>query len=200
MSSIASGSRTWHGWVRARFGVGAHAERTAVFGVSAGAGSRPCHWASPSRRLQRDLLPSPAGGYKPPRVMPSSLPRAYLVAGTQEPFFHHNGTRWATGLRDAGAEVVMTERVGSHGDPFWQEERTRPTETLRSRVADARVGNCIREDVRVAVRTALVIASRVRRGNRCSFRRPLGRLVGSGAIPARRPSGAARRPAIRSTA
>src|SRR2546427_342331 len=25
-------------------------------------------------------------------------------------------------LRDAGADVVMSERVGSHGDAFWQEE------------------------------------------------------------------------------
>ena len=30
-------------------------------------------------------------------------------------------TRRATALRDAGAEVVMTERVGSHGERFWQE-------------------------------------------------------------------------------
>ena len=65
---------------------------------------------------------SPGGGYEPPRVMPTSLPRAYLVAGTLEPFFRDNATRWATALRDAGAEVVITERVGSHGDRFWQEE------------------------------------------------------------------------------
>jgi hypothetical protein len=49
----------------------------------------------------------------------SSAPRP---AGTLEPFFRDNATRWATALRDAGAEVVMTERVGSHGDAFWQEE------------------------------------------------------------------------------
>jgi predicted kinase len=65
---------------------------------------------------------SPGGGYKPPGVMPSPLPRAYLVAGTLEPFFQENATRWATALRDAGAEVVMTERLGSHGDAFWREE------------------------------------------------------------------------------
>ena len=52
--------------------------------------------------------------------MPSSLPRAYLVAGTLEPFFHENATRWADALRDAGADVVMTERVGSHGGAFWR--------------------------------------------------------------------------------
>ena len=30
---------------------------------------------------------SPGGGYKPPSVMPSSLPRAYLVAGINFFFF-----------------------------------------------------------------------------------------------------------------
>jgi hypothetical protein len=54
--------------------------------------------------------------------MPSSIPRTDLVAGTLEPFFHNNATRWATALRDAGADVVMAERVGSHGDAFWQQE------------------------------------------------------------------------------
>lgn len=28
----------------------------------------------------------------------------------------------AEALRDAGADVVMTERAGSHGDAFWREE------------------------------------------------------------------------------
>jgi hypothetical protein len=54
--------------------------------------------------------------------MPSPVPRAYLVAGTLEPFFLENATRWAAALRGVGAEVVMTERVGSHGDAFWREE------------------------------------------------------------------------------
>ena len=49
-------------------------------------------------------------------------PRAYLVAGMQEPFFLENATRWADALNDAGADVVMTERVGLHGDAFWREE------------------------------------------------------------------------------
>jgi hypothetical protein len=55
-------------------------------------------------------------------VMPASLPRTYLVAGLQEPFFRKNATRWADALRDAGADVVMTVRAGSHGDPFWKQE------------------------------------------------------------------------------
>jgi acetyl esterase/lipase len=54
--------------------------------------------------------------------MTSWLPRAYLVAGDHEPFFLQNATRWADALRDAGADVVMIERVGSHGDAFWRAE------------------------------------------------------------------------------
>lgn len=54
--------------------------------------------------------------------MPMSLPRTYLVAGTRESFFHENATRWAVALRGAGANVVMTERFGSHGDAFWGDQ------------------------------------------------------------------------------
>jgi len=54
--------------------------------------------------------------------MPRALPRAYLVAGTQEPFFLKNATRWAKALHGAGADMVMTKRVGSHGDAFWRDE------------------------------------------------------------------------------
>jgi hypothetical protein len=65
---------------------------------------------------------SPGAGYQPPAAMPGRLPRAYFVAGTLEPFFHENATRWAAALRDAGADVVMTERVGPHGGAFWRQE------------------------------------------------------------------------------
>jgi hypothetical protein len=65
---------------------------------------------------------SPGAGYQPPAVMPNLLPRAYLVAGTLEPFFLEKATRWAVALCNAGADFVMTERVGSHGDAFWREE------------------------------------------------------------------------------
>lgn len=54
--------------------------------------------------------------------MLSPLPRAYFVAGTEEPFFRDNATKWADALREAGGDVVMTERVGSHGDAFAQQE------------------------------------------------------------------------------
>jgi enterochelin esterase-like enzyme len=109
-------------WVRARFGVDMPAERTAVFGVSAGGELALAVGLRHPDRYSAIFCASPGGGYKPPGVMPSSLPRAYLVAGTLEPFFRDNAARWATALGDAGAEVVITERVGAHGDAFWQEE------------------------------------------------------------------------------
>ena len=54
--------------------------------------------------------------------MPSSLPRVYLFAGTLEPYFLDNATRWATALQDAGGDVVMSERVASHGAALWRGE------------------------------------------------------------------------------
>ncbi len=110
------------GWVRARFGVGMPAERTAVFGVSASGELALALGLRHPDVYSAIFCASPGGGYKPPSVMPSSLPRTYLVAGTLEPFFRDNATRWATALRDAGADLVMTERTGSHGGAFWQEE------------------------------------------------------------------------------
>jgi enterochelin esterase-like enzyme len=109
-------------WVRARFGVGMPAERTAVFGVSAGGELALAIGLRHPDVYSAIFCASPGGGYQPPGVMPGPLPRAYLVAGTREPFFRENATRWATALRDAGAAVVMTERAGSHGDAFWAEE------------------------------------------------------------------------------
>jgi enterochelin esterase-like enzyme len=111
-----------HRWAGARFGIALPAERTAVFGVSAGGELALALGLRHPDVYGAVFCASPGGGYRPPRVMPTSLPRAYLVAGTREPFFHENATRWADALRDAGGDVVMTERVGSHGDAFWREE------------------------------------------------------------------------------
>ena len=109
-------------WARSRFGVALPAERTAVFGVSAGGELALALGLRHPDIYGAIFCASPGGGYKPPGVMPSPIPRTYLVAGTQEPFFLENATRWADALRDAGADVVMTERVGSHGDAFWRGE------------------------------------------------------------------------------
>jgi enterochelin esterase-like enzyme len=109
-------------WVRSRFGVAPPAERTAVFGVSASGELALAMGLRHPDVYGAVFCASPGGGYRPPAVMPSSLPRAYLVAGTLEPFFLDNATRWADALRAAGTDVVLTERVGSHGGAFWREE------------------------------------------------------------------------------
>jgi len=110
------------GWARRRFGVALRTERTAVFGVSAGGELALAMGLRHTDRYGAVFCASPGGGYRPPGVMPGSLPRTYLVAGTLEPFFLENATRWAVALRDGGADVVMTERAGSHGDAFWRDE------------------------------------------------------------------------------
>jgi enterochelin esterase-like enzyme len=109
-------------WARSRFGVALPAERTAVCGVSAGGELALAMGLRHPDVYGTVLCASPGGGYRPPAAMPSSPPRTYLVAGTLEPFFLQNATRWADALRDAGADVVLNERVGSHGDAFWREE------------------------------------------------------------------------------
>ena len=109
-------------WTQSRFDVALPADRTAVFGVSASGELALAMGLRHPDIYGAVFCASPGGGYRPPAVMPSSLPRAYLVAGMQERFFLENATRWADALRDAGADVVMAERVGSHGDAFWREE------------------------------------------------------------------------------
>jgi enterochelin esterase-like enzyme len=110
------------GWTESRFGVALPTERTAVLGVSAGGELALALGLRHPHVYGAVFCASPGGGYKPPEVMPSPLPRTYLVGGTQEPFFLENARRWADALRDAGADVVMIERSGSHGSAFWREE------------------------------------------------------------------------------
>ena len=109
-------------WTRSRFGVDLPKERTVVFGVSAGGELALALGLRHPHVYGAVLCASPGGGYKPPGIMPSPLPRTYLVAGTQEPFFLENARRWADALRDADADVVMNERTGSHGGAFWRDE------------------------------------------------------------------------------
>ena len=86
-------------WVRARFGVGLPPERTAVFGVSAGGELALAVGFRHPDIYGAIFCASPGGGYRPSGAVPSSLPRVYLVAGTLEPFFRDNATRWAAALR-----------------------------------------------------------------------------------------------------
>jgi len=109
-------------WTRSRFGVDLPKERTAVFGVSAGGELALAMGVRHPDIYGALFCASPGGGYRPPDPMPSPLPRAYLVGGRQEPWFLENAARWADALREAGADVVITEREGAHGGPFWRAE------------------------------------------------------------------------------
>jgi enterochelin esterase-like enzyme len=109
-------------WVTTRLGVTLPAERTGVWGASLGG---ELALAMGLRHPDVDgavFSASPGAGYRPPAVLPSPLPRVYLVAGRQEPFFLDNARRWADALRTADADVVMVERDGGHGGAFWGEE------------------------------------------------------------------------------
>jgi len=109
-------------WTRSRFAIALAADRTAVCGVSASGELALAMGLRHPEVYGAVFCASPGAGYRPPAVMPVALPRAYLVAGTEEPFFAENAARWARALRDAGADVVMTQRTGSHGGAFWSEE------------------------------------------------------------------------------
>jgi enterochelin esterase-like enzyme len=109
-------------WARSRFGVALPAGRTAVFGVSAGGELALALGLRHPDVYGVVFSGSPGAGYQPPGVLPDRIPRTYLVAGTLEPFFLSNATRWAAALRDAGTDVVLSERVASHGDALWREE------------------------------------------------------------------------------
>jgi pimeloyl-ACP methyl ester carboxylesterase len=98
-------------WARSRFGVALPAERTAVFGVSAGGELALALGLRHPDVYGAVFSGSPGAGYKPTGVMPSWIPRVYLVAGTLEPFFRDNATQWAVALRDAGADVMSEQRL-----------------------------------------------------------------------------------------
>ena len=109
-------------WAATRLGAKLLADRTAAFGVSASAELALAMGLRHPDIYGAVLCASPGTGYQPPAVLPRRLPRTYLVAGTKESFFRNNATRWANALRDAGGDVVLTERVGSHGGAFWKQE------------------------------------------------------------------------------
>ncbi|MGA7158283.1 MAG: alpha/beta hydrolase-fold protein [Acidobacteriaceae bacterium] len=109
-------------WTQSHFHLNLPAERTAVLGASAGGELALALGLRHPSVFGAIFCASPGGGYKPPHALSHPLPRTYLVAGTQEPFFLANAQKWADALRNAGADVVMKERAGSHGGAFWQQE------------------------------------------------------------------------------
>lgn len=112
-------------WTASRLGVTLPPDRTAVFGVSAGAELALAMGLRHPEIYRTVFGASPGAGFQPPAALPDRLPRTYLVAGTGEPFFLDNATRWADTLRDAGGDVILTVRSGSHGDAFWEQELPR---------------------------------------------------------------------------
>jgi enterochelin esterase-like enzyme len=109
-------------WVASRFGVTLPADRTGVWGASLGGELAIAMGLHHPEVYGAVFSASPGAGYKPPEVLPSPLPRVYLVAGRQEQFFLDNAMRWADALRNADADVAMVERDGEHGGAFWGEE------------------------------------------------------------------------------
>ena len=109
-------------WVRDELGVDLPAERTAVLGVSASGELALAMGVRHPDVYGAVLCASPGAGYRPPDPLPDSPTRAYLVAGTEEPFFLENALRWADALRAADRDVVMADRPGGHGDRFWHDE------------------------------------------------------------------------------
>ena len=109
-------------WVQSRFDMHLPAARTAIFGVSAGGELALAIGLRHPDRYGAIFAASPGAGYQPPDVMPRSLPHTYLVAGTQEPFFLENATRWADALRAANADVVLCERAAGHDAAMWRAE------------------------------------------------------------------------------
>jgi enterochelin esterase-like enzyme len=109
-------------WVRSRFELDLPASRVAVWGASLGGELALAMGLRHPDVFGVVLSLSPGAGFRPAEVLPSPLPRVYLAAGTQEPFFLENATRWGDALRVAGADVVLEARDGDHGGPFWFEE------------------------------------------------------------------------------
>lgn len=108
-------------WVESQFNITLPPERTAVCGASAGGELSLALGIRHPDVYGHVFSMSPGGGYQP-KDLPDELPRFYLTGGTLEPWFLENAARWADALKAAGADVVMTERHGDHGDPFWAEE------------------------------------------------------------------------------
>lgn len=109
-------------WTRSRFNQNLPLSRTAVFGVSASGELALALGVRHPDLFGAILSASPGAGYHPPEQMPPTIPRTYLVAGNQEPFFLENALRWANALHDNGIECLMVKRDAGHDDNMWRAE------------------------------------------------------------------------------
>jgi enterochelin esterase-like enzyme len=109
-------------WVSDRFQLALEPEQTAVWGASLGGEFALAMGVRHPDVFGAVFCASPGGGFRPQAPLHSRLPRLYLVAGEQEPFFAENAKRWLDAVQDAGGDVVMEVREGDHGGSFWYEE------------------------------------------------------------------------------
>jgi enterochelin esterase-like enzyme len=109
-------------WVVTRFNLTLTPQRCAILGVSASGELALALGLRHPDVYGAILCASPGAGYRPPNPLPHPIPRTYLLAGADEPFFLANAKRWADALHDADAQFVMKEQPGGHGGPFWREE------------------------------------------------------------------------------
>lgn len=109
-------------WVTLRFGVSFGPDRTAIAGWSASGELALALGMRHPDVFGAVFCASPGGGYQPPADVSGGIRRAYFVGGTEEPWFYDNAKRWADALEAGGADVVIHQRDGNHGDPFWRAE------------------------------------------------------------------------------
>ena len=109
-------------WARETFDLDFPVERTAVFGASAGGELSIALGLRHPDVYGAILSGSPGAGYQPPQSIAGPIPRTYLVAGIQEPFFLQNAARWSHALEDAGGEVILAQRDADHGPALWRGE------------------------------------------------------------------------------
>ncbi len=110
-------------WVRSELDVAPVPGRTAICGASLGGELALALGLRHPDVYGTVLCASPGGGFGPPDAdLSGRIPRTYLAGGRQEPWFLDNARRWAEALGASGADVVIEERDGEHGDPFWYDE------------------------------------------------------------------------------
>ncbi len=110
-------------WTASELAVDLPKERCAVWGASLGGEFALAVGWRHREKFGFVLCASPGGGFTPAgRELSLDGPAAYLLGGTQEPWFFDNAATWADALGKAGVDVVLQKRDGEHGGQFWYDE------------------------------------------------------------------------------